>query len=260
MLRRSGERAELGPRARKTERTRDAIGDAAVSLSWSAASTASNDIAAVAEISKPTLFRYFPTKEDLVLHRFADHQGGGRHASYVTGVLHQTGDGAAPALPGRPRSVRPRHRSQRSSRGGGVHRLVFTTPSLAGRLTRYQSEDEEALADALGDGIQARLLAAQYSRSNGCSPGNATGRRSPTVEPPTTSTPRPWPKPTRHSTNYGDGRRSRSKNAPRSGARVAMGPVRPLPQGMLAATASSDTGRRHGPDPVVTEGDGGEAG
>jgi hypothetical protein len=39
--------------------------------------------------------------------------------------------------------------------------LVFTTPSLAGRLTRYQLEDEEAPADALGEGIRARLLAAQ---------------------------------------------------------------------------------------------------
>jgi hypothetical protein len=41
------------------------------------------------------------------------------------------------------------------------HRLVFTTSSLAGRLTRYQLEDEEAPADALGEGIRARLLAAQ---------------------------------------------------------------------------------------------------
>ncbi|MFI1567908.1 hypothetical protein ACH4ZX_33625 [Streptomyces sp. NPDC020490] len=38
---------------------------------------------------------------------------------------------------------------------------MFTTPSLAGRLTQYQLEDEEALADALGEGIQARLFAAQ---------------------------------------------------------------------------------------------------
>jgi hypothetical protein len=38
---------------------------------------------------------------------------------------------------------------------------VFTTPSLAGRLTRYRLDDEQALAAALGEGIQARLLAAQ---------------------------------------------------------------------------------------------------
>jgi AcrR family transcriptional regulator len=33
------------------------------------------DIAATAEVSKPTLFRYFTAKEDLVLHRIADHNG-----------------------------------------------------------------------------------------------------------------------------------------------------------------------------------------
>jgi hypothetical protein len=41
------------------------------------------------------------------------------------------------------------------------HRLVFSTPSLAGRLTQYMLEDEEALAGALGQGIGARLRAAQ---------------------------------------------------------------------------------------------------
>jgi hypothetical protein len=41
------------------------------------------------------------------------------------------------------------------------HRLVFTTPSLVGRLTQYMVDDEEALAGALGAGIEARLRAAQ---------------------------------------------------------------------------------------------------
>jgi hypothetical protein len=39
--------------------------------------------------------------------------------------------------------------------------MVFTTPSLAGRLTRYMLDDEEALAGAFGPGIQARLRTAQ---------------------------------------------------------------------------------------------------
>ena len=41
------------------------------------------------------------------------------------------------------------------------HRLVFTTPSLAGRLIQYTQDDEEALAAALGGDITARLQAAQ---------------------------------------------------------------------------------------------------
>jgi hypothetical protein len=39
--------------------------------------------------------------------------------------------------------------------------MVFTTPSLAGRLIQYTLDDEEALAAALGGDITARLLAAQ---------------------------------------------------------------------------------------------------
>ena len=66
-----------GLRARKKARTRDAIADAAISLflahGFDQVSVA--DIAAAAEVSKPTLFRYFTAKEDLVLHRIADHHG-----------------------------------------------------------------------------------------------------------------------------------------------------------------------------------------
>ncbi|MGZ3113348.1 TetR/AcrR family transcriptional regulator [Streptomyces sp. H62] len=153
----------VGLRARKKERTRDAIGDAAVALFLERGfeQVSVNDIAAAAEISKPTLFRYFPTKEDLILHRFADHQG------EAARVVRDRGPGTDP--------VTALHRHFRAGLGRNdpvtglndhpevvaFHRLVFTTPSLAGRLARYQLEDEETLADALGAGVQARLRAAQ---------------------------------------------------------------------------------------------------
>ncbi|MGW1014384.1 TetR/AcrR family transcriptional regulator [Streptomyces termitum] len=152
-----------GLRARKKERTRDAIGDAAVALFLERGfdGVSVNDIAAVAEVSKPTLFRYFPTKEDLVLHRFADHQG------EAARVVRDRAPGTEPM------AALHRHFRAGLDRYDPVtglndhpqvvafHRLVFTTPSLAARLARYLEEDEEALADALGEGVRARLRAAQ---------------------------------------------------------------------------------------------------
>ncbi|MEV5600628.1 TetR family transcriptional regulator [Streptomyces sp. NPDC052299] len=152
-----------GLRARKKERTRDAIGAAAVSLFLERGfdRVSVNDIAAAAEISKPTLFRYFPTKEDLVLHRFADHQG------EAARVVRDRGPGVEPmtALHRHFRTGLDRHDPVTGLNDHpevvAFHRLVFTTPSLAGRLTQYRLDDEEALADALGGGIQAHLRAAQ---------------------------------------------------------------------------------------------------
>ena len=152
-----------GLRARKKARTRDAIADTAISLFLAHGfdEVPINDIAAAAEVSKPTLFRYFPSKEDLVLHRFADHNG------EAARVVRDRRPGVPP--------VTALHRYFRAGLDRyepvtglndhpqvvAFHRLVFTTPSLAGRLTRYMLEDEEALADALGQGIEGRLRAAQ---------------------------------------------------------------------------------------------------
>jgi AcrR family transcriptional regulator len=152
-----------GLRARKRERTRDAIADAAISLFLARGfdRVPVADIAARAEVSKPTLFRYFPAKEDLVLHRIADHNGE-----------------AARVVRGRPPGVSPLAALHRHFRAGldqrdpvtglndhpevlAFHEMVFTTPSLAGRLNQYTLDDEEALAAALGGDITARLLAAQ---------------------------------------------------------------------------------------------------
>ncbi|WP_416875707.1 TetR/AcrR family transcriptional regulator [Kitasatospora sp. SC0581] len=154
-----------GLRARKKARTRDAIAEAAVSLFLAHGfdQVSVSDIAAVAEVSKPTLFRYFPTKEDLVLQGFADHQGeaarvvrdrpsdvspmAALHAHFLDGLDRfepVTGLNDHPAVV-------------------DFHRLVFTTPSLAGRLLQYMLADEQALAEALDPGpdVQARLRAAQ---------------------------------------------------------------------------------------------------
>ncbi|GGL06724.1 TetR family transcriptional regulator [Sphaerisporangium melleum] len=152
-----------GLRARKKARTHDAIADAAISLFLAHGfdRVSINDIAAAAEVSKPTLFRYFPTKEDLVLHRFADHNG------EAARVVRDREPGVPPvtALHRHFRAGLDRHEPVTGLNDHpqvvAFHRLVFTTPSLAGRLTQYMLEDEDALAGTLGTGIEARLRAAQ---------------------------------------------------------------------------------------------------
>jgi AcrR family transcriptional regulator len=152
-----------GLRDRKKARTRDAIADAAISLFLERGfdPVPVNDIAAAAEVSKPTLFRYFPTKEDLVLHRFADHNG------EAARVVRDRDPGVEPltALHRHFRAGLDRYEPVTGLNDHPVvvafHRMVFHTPSLAGRVTQYLLEDEEALAGALGGGIEARLRAAQ---------------------------------------------------------------------------------------------------
>jgi AcrR family transcriptional regulator len=152
-----------GLRARKKARTRDAIADAAISLFLAHGfdRVSVTEIAAAAEVSKPTLFRYFPTKEDLVLHRFADHNG------EAARVVRDRQPGVSPvtALHRHFRAGLDRYEPVTGLNDHpevvAFHRLVFSTPSLAGRLTQYMIEDEEELASALGPGIQARLRAAQ---------------------------------------------------------------------------------------------------
>lgn len=156
-----------GLRARKKARTHDAIADTAITLFLAHGfdHVSVTDIAAAAEVSKPTLFRYFATKEDLVLHRFADHQG------EAARVVRDRQPGLAPV------TALHRHFLAGLDRYDPVtglndhpgvvafHRLVFSTPNLAGRLTQYMLDDEEALAGALAaaldPSIGARLQAAQ---------------------------------------------------------------------------------------------------
>lgn len=153
-----------GLRERKRLQMREALSATAITLflehGFDAVSVA--EVAAATQVSKPTLFKYFPTKEDLVLHRFADHLG------EAARVVRAAQDDPLEAL--------RRHFLAGLERRDPVtglndtpevlafHDLVFATPSLADRLFHYQAQDEEALAEALletMDELPARLLAAQ---------------------------------------------------------------------------------------------------
>lgn len=158
---------QLGLRERKKQRTRQTIADVAIGLFLSRGfdEVSVVEIAEAAEVSKRTLFAYFPAKEDLVLHRFADHE-----------------DEPARVVRARPVGIDPLNAlhahhlnalSQRDPITGltsnpqslAFLRLLNETASLTERLTRYQRRSAALLAEALqetgADEITARLAAEQ---------------------------------------------------------------------------------------------------
>ena len=158
-----------GLRERKKARTRGEISAAAIALflerGYDRVSVA--DVAEAAEVSKRTLFAYFPTKDDLVLHRFADHE-----------------DESARVVRGRPAGVAPLralHEHRRAALEGRdpvtglcdhpevvrFYRLVVDTPALSTAVVRYETRAEDALTAALREAapaasaLTARLAAGQ---------------------------------------------------------------------------------------------------
>ncbi|GAB2723909.1 TetR/AcrR family transcriptional regulator [Nocardia thraciensis] len=174
-------------RERKKRRTRDAILAAAFTLfeesGFDGVSVA--EIAAAAEISKPTLFAYFPTKEDLVLHRFPTD---GRWPAHI---VRERPAGVC-AL----RALRRNYLERLAQRDPLVglddspaavtfHNLLYSTPTLVARMTAYMLDQERELADALlesgrpSDEITAHLLAAQvFATQRVLSDHNAAAIRS----------------------------------------------------------------------------------
>ncbi|MEO3842082.1 TetR/AcrR family transcriptional regulator [Streptomyces sp. B22F1] len=155
-----------GLRERKKQRTRRLLSETAVRLflerGYDAVSVA--EVAAAAEVSKPTLFRYFPSKEDLVLHRFADHQ------DEAARVVTARAEGESPLAALRRNFLDGLER--RDPVTGlcddpaviAYQRLLYGTPSLVARLAGWQERSERVLAEALGGpAVRARLAAGQIA-------------------------------------------------------------------------------------------------
>ena len=142
---------ELGLRQRQQLRIREAIQDAATRLMLASGfhAVTVDEIAAAAEVSKRTLFKYFPSKEDLVIGAFSDHLDeaartvlnrppertplAALHEHFVDGLARRD---PVTGLDDRPQTI-------------GFVNMVLSTPSLQARLLLYQANAEEALAAAL---------------------------------------------------------------------------------------------------------------
>ncbi|MET7293379.1 TetR family transcriptional regulator [Streptomyces griseoloalbus] len=152
--------SESGLRERKKRRMYRTVSDTAIRLflerGFDAVSVA--EVAAAAEISKPTLFRYFPAKEDLVLYRIADHEGeaarvAGEGPTPVEALRRHFLDGLERCDPATGLNDDPEVLA--------FHTLLYGTPALVARLYGYLERSEDALAGALGGGLDARLAAGQ---------------------------------------------------------------------------------------------------
>lgn len=151
---------EIGLRERKKQRMYEVVSEIAIRLflekGFDAVSVA--EISAAAEISKPTLFRYFPTKEDLVLYRFADHETEAARvvegqASPIDALRRHFLDGLERCDPVTGLNDHPDVLA--------FHTLLYGTPALAARLHGFLERSEAALAEALGGDLDARLAAGQ---------------------------------------------------------------------------------------------------
>ena len=160
-----------GLRERKKRQTHRALSETAIALflerGYDQVSVA--EIATAAEVSKRTLFAYFPSKDDLVLHRIADHED---EAARVVRGRH-AGEAPLEALHRHLRCALER----RDPITGlcdqpdvvAFYRLVMETPALTAALARYLNRGEDALAIALHESIPSDApLAEQTARLAAC--------------------------------------------------------------------------------------------
>lgn len=156
---------EPGLRELKKLRTHAAISDAAIALflehGFDQVSVA--QVAEAAEVSKRTLFAYFPTKEELVVHRLADHE-----AEAARVVRARPPD--TPALTALREHFLQGLRDRDPITGLNDHpavrklyQLILDTPSLVARMDRFKTGAERALAEALRETTDIPELTARLA-------------------------------------------------------------------------------------------------
>lgn len=157
-----------GLRERKKQRTHSAISEAAIALFLERGfdDVPVAEVAEAAEVSKRTLFSYFPAKEDLVVHRFADHE------REPARVVRARPEGTSPLAALREdflaklRAHDPFTGLDDSPATRALYRMVLGTPALVVRMTQFRTTAERTLAEALvetagTEELTARLAAAQ---------------------------------------------------------------------------------------------------
>jgi AcrR family transcriptional regulator len=147
----------VGLRERKKLRTRRAISEAAIALFLENGfdNVSVVDVAAAAEVSKMTVFNYFPTKEDLVLERVDDHID--ETAEVVT--AREPGETPIGALRRHFLAALREHSVQSGLNDTREYltfqRMVMDTPSLKLRLTEQGVRAQDSLTAAFAQAIDA---------------------------------------------------------------------------------------------------------
>jgi AcrR family transcriptional regulator len=162
----------MGLRERKKLETARAVRQAAIDLflarGFDDVSVA--EIADAANVSKMTVFNYFPAKEDLLFAPLEE------HTEELAAVVRDRPAGETPLA-----ALRRHHLDRLAARDPsvglndtplvvGLQRIVMTTPSLMPRLRAFLVSGETALAEALikeTDPLTARLAAAQIMAARG---------------------------------------------------------------------------------------------
>ncbi|MCO6006871.1 TetR/AcrR family transcriptional regulator [Actinoallomurus purpureus] len=148
-----------GLRERKKQQTRRVISEAAIAMFLERGfdQVSVTDVAAAADVSKMTVFNYFPTKEDLVLHRFEDH-----FDDVVAIVLNRKpGESALGALRRHFLAGLDRHDVTSGLNDDeqvlAFQRMVMSAPSLRFRVMEQAARTVDALAAVLAEQTGAEL-------------------------------------------------------------------------------------------------------